>query len=608
MIATKEKNFMEKMTTDVFSGDFPPVSYGSTLKEVEATISQVVECVFRDDDGILRSCVNGYTMKPMRVEDVKDRPQGLGTFVENSSIPRSAKPIWTNYENAGQASGNYLEALCAKAQITGDAQARELARRTVDAIVMLWENAAAAKHPNGGSGRGWFPKPYAGIRDVGEMYECSADQYCDVTLGLHSYYITLASEQEKRKIEEIVISFADWWYDHDYCGVYLGQAIWWKRLEGHSLAAGFFLYLNALAYSWKPCRKFQHGFEIWLELKEMLYPPEPIWVCGNGIPIECLERLIVLRPELAGYWRTTAAHQAKQLVACVTEKTALNKKYEVNGFASHYLAVAHRLLPNEGYDSLSRRCLEDCTRREHFYHLRRGLRIADLDPREKGDDMLDVYLCEAHVHWLAGYWKSRLQENKNLKIKQVLLIGDSISMGYLPFVQNLLKGRANVQRPDVNCESTLHGLQDIEKWLGENKWDVIHFNWGLHDMVRSRTENRDSAHIAGFPLQVPLPEYEKNLKKLVQRLKKTGAKLIWAATTPIPQGCMFRLSGEEVKYNEVALRVMKDENVPVDDLYAAAFPKLSELQDHEDVHFNSKGSELLAKAVAKSIIEQLNYE
>ena len=130
------------MTTDVFEGDFPPVSYGKTLEEVEATIQQVVERVFRDDDGILRSSVNGRTMKALRVEDVKDRPQGLGTFVENSSIPRSVKTIWINYENAGQASGNYLEALCAKAQITGDPQVRELARRTVDAIVMLWENAA----------------------------------------------------------------------------------------------------------------------------------------------------------------------------------------------------------------------------------------------------------------------------------------------------------------------------------------------------------------------------------------------------------------------------------------------------------------------------------
>jgi len=591
---------MDLMTTDVFEGNFPPADYGRTLDEVEATIEQVAERIFRDDDGILRSCVNGRTMKAMRVEDVKDRPHGLGTFVENSSVPRSVKTIWLNYENAGQASGNYLEALCAKAQVTGDPQAAELARRTVDAIVTLWENAAKTKHPNGGGGRGWFPKPYAGIKDVGEMHECSADQYCDITLGLQSYYHTLANEQEKKKIEEIIISFADWWYNHDYCGVYLGQAIWWKRLEGHSLAASYFLYLNALAYSWRPCRKFQHGFEIWLELREMLFPPDPIWVCGNGIPLECLERLIDLRPDLEDYWRAAAVHQAKLLVQCVENQTALNKSYEVNGFATHYLVVAHRILPGRGYDVLAQRCMESCKNRKDFYHIRRGLRVLDLDKREQGDDFLDVLLCELHVHWMAAYWKLRLN------LPKILLIGDSISMAYTPIVQKLLKGKAIVRRPNANCQSTLHGLSDIEVWLGKTEWDVIHFNWGLHDMIHSRDENRDPVHVASFPPQVSLTEYAKNLKKLVQRLKRTGARLIWASTTPVPHGCMFRICGEDMKYNEVAMKVMHDENIPVDDLHAIVAANLPELQDANDVHFNPKGSELLAKAVAQSIIEQLS--
>ena len=397
---------MNRETTDVFDGDFPPASYGRTIEEVEVTIAQVVERVFRDDDGILRSCVHGRTMKPMRAEDVKNRPQGLGTFAENSSIPRRVKTTWVNYENAGQASGTYLEALCAKACMTDDPRVHEPARRTVDALVTLWENAAATMHPNGGGGSGWLPKPYAGIHDVAEMHECSADQYCEVTLGLHSYYLTMASEREKKMIEEIIVSFADWWYDHDYCGVYFGQAIWWKRLDGHSMATGFFLYLNALAQSWSPSRKFQHGFDIWMGLKDKLYPPEPVWVCMNGVALECLERLIVLRPELDNEWRTAAAHQAQLVATSVEKPTALNKKYEVNGFAAHYLVIADRLMPHNGYDLLARRCLEACTRRENFYHVRRGCRVADLDKRESGDDFLDVFHCELHVHWLAGYWKS----------------------------------------------------------------------------------------------------------------------------------------------------------------------------------------------------------
>jgi hypothetical protein len=75
-----------KMTNDVFTGDFPPVNYGNTLAESEATIAQVIERIFRDDDGILRSGVNGRTMKINRLEDIKDRPLGMGTLTGNSDI------------------------------------------------------------------------------------------------------------------------------------------------------------------------------------------------------------------------------------------------------------------------------------------------------------------------------------------------------------------------------------------------------------------------------------------------------------------------------------------------------------------------------------------
>jgi len=386
----------QKMTTDVFKGSFPPASYGQTLEEVEATISQVIERVFRDDDGILLSFVNGRTMKPFRTEEVKDRPRGMGTYVQHSDIPDRARPVWLNYEDTGMACGYYLEALCAKARVAGDAQVREPARRTVNAIAALWENAAKIKHPLGGGGRGWFPKPYLGIHDLAGMHECSADQYYHVTLGLHSYYLTLADEKEKRKIEEIVVSFADWWYDHDYCGVYLGRAIWWKRLPWHTMAVAYFLYLNALAQSWSPCRKFQHGFETWLEFKGAFHQPRS---CGDGLA--CLERLLVLRPDMADYWRHAAACQAKLLVADM-KKT--DGPFEPNhGWASS-LARAHRLLPHNGYDRLARRCLDACSRREHFYQVKRGKRIADLDKYISGDDYRDGFMCLGHPLWLCAYW------------------------------------------------------------------------------------------------------------------------------------------------------------------------------------------------------------
>jgi acyl-CoA thioesterase-1 len=189
-------------------------------------------------------------------------------------------------------------------------------------------------------------------------------------------------------------------------------------------------------------------------------------------------------------------------------------------------------------------------------------------------------------------------------LPRVLLIGDSISMGYTQPVRELLKGKANVHRPPTNCASTLVGLKSLEAWLGDEKWDVIHFNWGLHDL---KYLDEKGALVAGDKgkQQVPLDEYEKNLRQLVQQLKKTGAKLIWCTTTPVPEGAAGRVAGDEVKYNEAAARVMKENGVEINDLYAFAASKLKDIQQPKNVHFTTEGSRQLAEVVAAKIEKAL---
>src|SRR5436190_22951525 len=66
-------------------------------------------------------------------------------------------------------------------------------------------------------------------------------------------------------------------------------------------------------------------------------------------------------------------------------------------------------------------------------------------------------------------------------LPRVLLIGDSISMAYTIPTRRLLQGRANVHRIPMNGSSTEVGMANLDAWLSDGKWDVIHFNWGLHD-------------------------------------------------------------------------------------------------------------------------------
>ena len=182
-------------------------------------------------------------------------------------------------------------------------------------------------------------------------------------------------------------------------------------------------------------------------------------------------------------------------------------------------------------------------------------------------------------------------------LPRLLLIGDSISIGYTLPVRKLLDGKANVHRIPTNGGPTSNGTANIAKWLGDGKWDVIHFNFGLHDLKI----------MEGGKRQVEPADYERNLRTLVTELRKTGAKLIFATTTPVPEGKLNppRAFGDVAIYNQIALKVMSEQGVAIDDLNAAITPDLAKLQRPHDVHYTPEGYEALAQAVVKSLQKEL---
>jgi lysophospholipase L1-like esterase len=182
------------------------------------------------------------------------------------------------------------------------------------------------------------------------------------------------------------------------------------------------------------------------------------------------------------------------------------------------------------------------------------------------------------------------------KLPRVLLIGDSISIGYTVDVRKLLKGKANVHRIPTNGGATDIGLANIDAWLGEGKWDVIHFNFGLHDAkFLSETE-----------LRHPRDRYVANLQKLVDRMQKTGAKLIFATTTPTPEVLSPTRRFDKIsERNQLAVELMKKEGVAIDDLYAVVIPVEEKIRRPNDLHYIPEGYALLAQAVTASIEAQL---
>ena len=184
---------------------------------------------------------------------------------------------------------------------------------------------------------------------------------------------------------------------------------------------------------------------------------------------------------------------------------------------------------------------------------------------------------------------------------KVLIIGDSISLGYTPYVKELMKDEAIVIHNKGNAAYTGTGLIHIDDWLGEEDWDVIHFNWGLWDMYGWRFKDT---------LRTP-DVYAENLEILLTRLEETGAELIWATTTPVcpaPErnDLMVIDSKTEKAYRKAALRVMRKHKVQVNDLYAPINRKQNDYAiGDNDVHFTSEGYQFLAEQVADEIRKNL---
>ena len=171
-------------------------------------------------------------------------------------------------------------------------------------------------------------------------------------------------------------------------------------------------------------------------------------------------------------------------------------------------------------------------------------------------------------------------------LPRVLLIGDSISRGYTLDARRAAAGRANVHRAPENCGSTANGIKKLDIWLGDGRWDLIHFNFGIHDR------------------KTPDADYEKRLREIVARLRATRARLVWASSTPLPEAKDYS-DADIVAKNAIASKVMSEERVPIDDLYGFARPHLAEWQNPGDCHFNAKGYEALGGRVTETILAHL---
>lgn len=191
---------------------------------------------------------------------------------------------------------------------------------------------------------------------------------------------------------------------------------------------------------------------------------------------------------------------------------------------------------------------------------------------------------------------------RDTNLPDVLVMGNSISIGYTAPLRQYLRSKANIYRIPDNGRDIRKGVNKANFWLAGGKgWEVIHFNWGLHDFKRIVNGQFDSSG----DRYVPPSEYQEKLDTLIQILLETDAQLIFATTTVVPDSAQGRIKGDEILYNELALQVLSNyPQILIDNQYETSLAR-PEYQKDQNVHFHPVGYEFLAKFASKRILEGL---
>jgi hypothetical protein len=190
------------------------------------------------------------------------------------------------------------------------------------------------------------------------------------------------------------------------------------------------------------------------------------------------------------------------------------------------------------------------------------------------------------IEW-CDVWMPNMKQNG---LPRVLLVGDSITRAYYKDVEQNLKGKAYCARLATSAAIGDPALiMQLHTFLSEAKFNVVHFNIGMHGWAYSEEE------------------YRKHLPDLLKAIRKDapGARLIWASTTPVRKDREPGPSNERIRTrNEIAQKYFMQQHIPIDDLYTLMMAHSNLHTD--DVHFNSEGAALQAGQVAAEIEKVLS--
>ena len=191
-------------------------------------------------------------------------------------------------------------------------------------------------------------------------------------------------------------------------------------------------------------------------------------------------------------------------------------------------------------------------------------------------------------------------------MKKILLIGDSIRMGYDHYVKERMANVAEVYFPNVNCTHTTTILRNLHSWTDALKLyeaDAVHFNAGLWDTVR----------IYGDDTLLRPETYADNLVRITKRIRFLfpNAKIIFATSTPVIEsgyieGFESRTNRDVEHFNRIACKVLPSEGVIINNLYELLQNVPEEYHSDQTHFYTGAATELIGCQVTHILCEALD--
>lgn len=193
-------------------------------------------------------------------------------------------------------------------------------------------------------------------------------------------------------------------------------------------------------------------------------------------------------------------------------------------------------------------------------------------------------------------------------MKKILLIGDSIRMGYDKYVKASMKNVAEVFSPEENCKFTTYILRNLHVWTDDLKLydvDAVHWNAGLWDTLKIYDDGN----------LVPLEFYAENIERICKRIQflfPTSIQ-IFATTTPVIEEGFIkkfeeRTNADIQKYNEKACEILAKYNVRINDLYSFLENNHTPLHSDQTHFYTNEGTKIIGDKVTSVLCDSLNID